>query len=210
MAKEAGCELERLRAEGEEDRIPYIKERAAIEIQRDVFSRLRHEVVDQLQNLVGNKGEIAYEKERISKLRELAEVGNKEITRLQYELEIERKALSMARAWAEDETKRVRENAVALERARDRWERNEIKVRQDSAEKQYTVDRADNLLEKLKEMATDVGGRSGDMIHKIILIISHMVSRLREWACKTRKQAEILREAAICRGVEKRAQKFKT
>ncbi|XP_029126404.1 uncharacterized protein LOC109795053 isoform X2 [Cajanus cajan] len=207
MAEEAICELERLRAEREEDIISLIKERAAIETQRDVFSSLRHEAEDQLQNLIGNRVEIAYEKERISKLRELAEVENKDITRLQYELEIERKALSMVRAWTEDEAKRVREHVVALDRARDRWERNEIKVVvdddicEDSAEEplsvQDTVDSADNLVDKLKEMAADVRGRSRDMIDKIIHIISHIVTRLREWACKTRKQTEELREAAI-------------
>ncbi|KAG4397898.1 hypothetical protein GLYMA_10G234000v4 [Glycine max] len=99
MAEEARCELERLRAEREEERISLIEERAAIESERNVFSRLKHEVEDQLQNLISDKVEIAYEKDRISKLRELAEVQNKEITQLQYELEVERKALSMASVW---------------------------------------------------------------------------------------------------------------
>ena len=97
MAKEATCELERLRAKREEDRISLIKERAAIESERVVFSRLRHETEDHLQNLMSEKDEIAHEKERISKLREVAENEEKEIKRVQYELEVERKALSMAR-----------------------------------------------------------------------------------------------------------------
>ncbi|TKY51312.1 hypothetical protein E2542_SST22823 [Spatholobus suberectus] len=215
LAEEARCELERLRAEREEDRISLRKERAAIESERDVFSRLRREVEDQLQNLISNKVEIAYEKERISKLRELAEVENEEITRLQYELEVERKALSMARAWAEDEAKRVSEHAVALERARDHWERNGIKVGVDNdsagvarlnTEEQFsvqgTVDRADNLLHKLKKLAADVGGKARDMIDQIMHIISQFVSRLREWACKTGEQAEELREAAISKAGE--------
>jgi hypothetical protein len=63
----------------------------------EVFSKLRNEVQDQLQSLISNKLEIAYEKERIKKLREQAEIENNEITRLQYDLEVERKALSMAR-----------------------------------------------------------------------------------------------------------------
>ncbi|KAL1357592.1 hypothetical protein AAHE18_05G265800 [Arachis hypogaea] len=105
MAEEAKLELERLRAERENENIALLKERAAIESEMEVFSRLRREVEDQLQSLMNNKVEIAYEKERINKLREEAEVENKEIARLQYELEVERKALSMARAWAEDEAK---------------------------------------------------------------------------------------------------------
>ncbi|KAH1139734.1 hypothetical protein GYH30_028894 [Glycine max] len=176
MAEEARCELERLRAEREEERISLIEERAAIESERNVFSRLKHEVEDQLQNLISDKVEIAYEKDRISKLRELAEVQNKEITQLQYELEVERKALSMARAWAEDEAKRVSEHTLALERARDSWERNESKAAVDDFHEdlagvtllnteeqlsvQDTVDRAENLLDKLKKMAVEVGGRA--------------------------------------------------
>ncbi|XP_027363915.1 uncharacterized protein LOC113871197 isoform X2 [Abrus precatorius] len=215
VAEEARCELERLRAEKEEDRLFLIKERAAIASERDVCSRLRHEMEDQLQNLMNNKVEIAYEKERISKLRELAEIENREITQLLYELEVERKALSMARAWAEDEAKRVSEHAEALEKARDHWERNRIKavdgedfreeksggVTWTNAEEQFsvqgTVDRADNLLDKLKKMAVGVGGRARDTIDKIIHTISQFVARLRECACKTGKQGEELREAAI-------------
>ena len=49
---------------------------------RDDFSRLRQEVENQLQNLMNNKLQIAYEKERISKLQGQAEVVNKEIAHL--------------------------------------------------------------------------------------------------------------------------------
>lgn len=121
------------------------------------------------------------------------------------------------RAWAEDEAKRVREHAEALERARDRWEGYGIKVVVDDdirdreeasagvtlpdAEDQFsiqgTVDRADNLLDKLKIMAADVRGKTRDTIDKIIHVISQLMSRLREWAEKAGKQAEELREVAI-------------
>jgi len=97
MAEEARLELERLRAEREKDNLALTKERAAIDSEMEVFSKLRHEAEDQLQILMNDKVEIAHEKERINKLREQAEVENKEIARLQYELEVERKALSMAR-----------------------------------------------------------------------------------------------------------------
>ncbi|CAJ1977036.1 unnamed protein product [Sphenostylis stenocarpa] len=149
-------------------------ERAAIESERNVFSKLKHEVEDHLQNLISDKVEIAYEKEKISKLRELTENEKKEITRLQYELEVERKALPIATACA-----------VALERARDHWGRNGIKVvdddfREDSAGEQFSVqevvDRGDSLLDKLKKMAAGIE---------------------RMGVCKTGKQAEELRETAI-------------
>ncbi|XP_057446177.1 uncharacterized protein LOC130738249 isoform X5 [Lotus japonicus] len=215
MAEETRLELERLRAEREEDNVALVKERAAIESEMEVFSKLRHEVQDELESLMNNKVEIAYEKERIRKLREQAEVENSEIARLQYELEVERKALSMARAWAEDEAKRVREQARALEEARDRWERHGIKVvvdddlrKEASAEvtwlnageqfsAQGTVGRAESLLDKLKKMGADIRGKSRDIIDKIIHIISLYISKMREWASKTGKQTEELGEAVI-------------
>lgn len=144
----------------------------------------------------------------------------------------------------------MRERAEALERARDRRKRHGIKVEVDddlrkeeafagvtllSAEEQLsiqgTVDRADNLLEKLKKMAGDVGGKTRDTIDKIMHIISQFILRLREWACKTGKQAENLGQVAISKagksahevqqsalefggamkgGVEKLTQKFKS
>ncbi|XP_014514023.1 uncharacterized protein LOC106772249 isoform X2 [Vigna radiata var. radiata] len=215
MAEQARLELERLRAEREEDNLALTKERAAIDSEMEVFSKLRHEVEDQLQILMNDKVEIAHEKERINKLREQAEVENKEIARLQYELEVERKALSMARAWAEDEAKRVREQAIALEEARDRWERHGIKVVVDddlrkeasagvtwlNASEQIsvqgTVDRAENLLDKLKLMASDIRGKSRDILDKIIHLVSQFISKLREWASRTGKQAEEFGEASI-------------
>ncbi|KAK7315060.1 hypothetical protein VNO77_33592 [Canavalia gladiata] len=220
MAEEARLELERLRTKREEDNIALTKERAAIESEMEVFSKLRHEVEDQLQNLMNDKVEIAHEKERINKLRELAEVENKEIARLQYELEVERKALSMARAWAEDEAKRVREQARALEEARDRWERQGIKVVVDddlrkeasagvtwlNASEQFsvqeTVDRAESLLDKLKHMAADIRGKSRDTIDKIIHMVSLFILKLREWASKTGKHAEEFGEATISKAAK--------
>ncbi|CAK8532427.1 unnamed protein product [Lathyrus sativus] len=217
MAEEAKLELETLKAQREDDSVALEKERTAIESEMQVFSKLRNEVQDQLQSLMNNKLEIAYEKERIKKLREQAEVENNEIAHLQYELEVERKALSMARTWAEDEAKRVREHARALEEARDRWEKHGIKVVVDEdlrklAEApaevtwlnmgeqhstQGSIDRAKSLLEKLKRMGADVRGKSRETIDKIILMISIFISNLKEWASKTKFQAEELRETAV-------------
>ncbi|XP_024029202.1 myosin-7B isoform X3 [Morus notabilis] len=220
MAEEARRELERLRAEREEDNIVLVKERAAIESEMEVLSRLRREVEEQLQSLMSNKVEISYEKERISKLRKEAEEESQEIERLQYELEVERKALSMARAWAEDEAKRAREQAKALDEARDRWERHGIKVvvdndlREESlagvtwvdASKQFSVDetisRAENLTDKLKAMAVDVRGKSRDILNRIIQKIALLIASLKEWASKAGKKAEDLRDTAISKASE--------
>ncbi|KAK9293281.1 hypothetical protein L1049_021273 [Liquidambar formosana] len=215
MAEEARHEVERLRAQREEDSIALMKERAAVESEMEVLSRLRREVEEQLQSLMSNKVQISYEKESISKLRKEAENENQEIARLQYELEVERKALSMARAWAEDEAKRAREQAKALEEARDRWERHGIKVVVDSdlqeeanagvtwlnAGNQFsvegTVSRAGNLVDKLKAMAADVRGKSRDIIDKIIQKILFLISILREWASEAGRQTGELKDAAI-------------
>ncbi|KAK4280339.1 hypothetical protein QN277_011974 [Acacia crassicarpa] len=220
MAEEATRELERLRAEREEENMALKKERSAIESEMEVYTRLRHEVEDQLQSLMNDKVGITYEKERVVKLREQAEVENKEIARLQYELEVERKALSMARTWAEDEAKRVREHARALEEARERWERHGIKVvvdddlRQEAAAEvtwlnagkqvtvEETVDRAENLMDKLKKMAAEVGGKSRDVIDRIVHLISLFISNLKQWASKTGKQAEEFGEVAAAKAAK--------
>lgn len=97
LAEEARREVERLRAEREEENIRLMKERAAVDSEMEVLSRLRREMEGQLQSLMTDKLEISYEKERMNKLRRDSENENQEISRLQYELEVERKALSMAR-----------------------------------------------------------------------------------------------------------------
>ena len=104
----------------------------------------------------------------------------------------------MDRAWAEDEAKRVREQAIALEEARDRWERHGIKVVVDDdlrkeasagvtwlnaseqVSVQGTVDRAESLLDKLKQMAADIRGKSRDTLHKIIHVASPLILKLSE------------------------------
>ncbi|KAJ6889504.1 hypothetical protein NC652_030308 [Populus alba x Populus x berolinensis] len=216
MAEEARCELETLRAEREKDDIALMKERAAIESEMEVLSKLRRELEEQLQSLLSNKVEISYEKQRISKLEKEAESEKQEISRLQYDLEVERKALSMARAWAEDEAKRAREQAKALEEARYRWEKHGIKVVVDSdlneesstgvtwltAGKQVssvegTVNRAENLVDRLKLMADDIRGRSRVVLDKIIEKILVLISVLKEWIVEACARTKELKEATI-------------
>lgn len=50
-----------------------------------------------MQTIMSNKVEILYEKEKLSKLLTDVENENQEIARLLHELEVERKALSIAR-----------------------------------------------------------------------------------------------------------------
>lgn len=215
LAEEARKELERLREEREKDGIALMKERAAVESEMEVLSKLRREVEEKMESLLSNKVEVSYEKERLGKLLKEAEFENQEIARLQHELEIERKALSMARAWAEDEAKRAREQAKVLEVARDRWEKHGIKVVVDNdlreeedngvtwldASKQFSVEKsinkAENLLEKLKAMAADVKGKAKITISKIIEIINFWIVILKEWASKLTKQGLEFKDASV-------------
>lgn len=121
----------------------------------------------------------------------------------------------LSRAWAEDEAKRAREQAKALEEARDRWERHGIKVvvdddlREESlagvtwleASKQVsvegTVSRAQNLMNKLKAMTADIREKSRDVIDRIIQKIALLISKLKEWASEAGMKTEKLRDTAI-------------
>ncbi|KAF9672029.1 hypothetical protein SADUNF_Sadunf12G0111900 [Salix dunnii] len=216
MAEEARCELETLRAEREKDDVALMKERAAIESEMEVLSKLRRELEEQLQSLLSNKVEISYEKERISKLQKEAESEKQEISRLQYDLEVERKALSMARAWAQDEAKRAREQAKALEEARYRWEKHGIKVVVDSeldeesstgvtwltAGKQVssaegTVNRSENLVDRLKLMADNIRESSRVVLDKIIQKIQVFISVMKEWIAEACARTKELKETTI-------------
>ncbi|XP_042048895.1 uncharacterized protein LOC121794681 isoform X2 [Salvia splendens] len=200
LAEEARREVERLSAAREEESLSLMKERAAVDSELEIFSRLRREVEEQLQVLMTDKMETSYEKERLNKLRRDAEKESQELTRLQYELEVERKALSMARAWAEDEAKKARAQAKALDEARERWEQQGIKVVVDNdlreeaeagdtwiaAGKQFSVEesieRSENLVDKLKKMADEVRVKSKETITKIIEMIVEFISSLKKKA----------------------------
>ncbi|KAL2527319.1 S-layer-like proteiny domain [Abeliophyllum distichum] len=214
LAEEARRELERLKAEREKENLTLMKERAAADSEMEVLSKLRREVEEQLQTLMSNKFEISYEKERLIKLRRDAETENQEISRLQYELEVERKALSMARAWAEDEAKRAREQLKVLEEARERWEKQGLKVVVDNDLREEedagvtwlatgkqlsvegTVERSENLVDKLRAMADEVRGKLKDTINKIIEKILVLISILKEKCLKMGSRAGEIKDAA--------------
>ena len=119
------------------------------------------------------------------------------------------------RAWAEDEAKRAREQAKVLEEARYHWERHGIKVVVDddlreeenagvtwlTAGKEFsvegTVNRAENLVDKLKAMAADVRGKSRDTIDKVIQKILFLISSLKEWTLDVAKRTGELKDAAM-------------
>uniref|UniRef100_A0ACD6AQ20 Uncharacterized protein n=1 Tax=Avena sativa TaxID=4498 RepID=A0ACD6AQ20_AVESA len=204
LAEEARIELDRLRAEREEEKNALVKGRAAVESEIEVLSKLRSEVEEQLQNVLSKKVEISFEKNRIEKLQKEIENENQAAVQLQYELEVERKALSMARAWAEDEAKKAREHARALEEARNQWERQGIKVVVErdleddasagvtwaNAGKEHPVDeainRAESLLEKLKSFYAEIKVRSRGALEMVMQRVRSFISSLKERAAEAR------------------------
>ncbi|KAD1196179.1 hypothetical protein E3N88_43165 [Mikania micrantha] len=213
LAEETRQELDRLKAEQEEQNIKLMKERAAVDSQMEVLSKLRREAEEELQEIMSNKVEISYEKERINKLRTDAEIENQEIIRLQYELEVERKALAMARSWAEDEAKRAREQAKVVEDARNKWESQGIKVIVDkdlrddesvtwvNAQKKLSVEetktRAERLVDQLKSMAASVEGKSKQIINTVIEKVLFYISQLKELGSKTVNRVSGVKDGVI-------------
>ncbi|KAJ1702330.1 hypothetical protein LUZ63_002109 [Rhynchospora breviuscula] len=128
LAEEARLELTKLKVEREEEDNTIAMGRAAVESEMEVLLKLKHEMEKELEGVMSKKMEVSFERERINKLRQEIENENQSITQLKYDLEVERKALAMARAWAEEEAKRAREQARALEEARSHWEQRGIKV----------------------------------------------------------------------------------
>lgn len=60
-----------------------------------------------------------------------------------------------------------------------------------------TVNRAENLVDKLKVMAVGVREKSRGTLDRIIQKIALLISNLKEWASKAGKKAEDLRDTAI-------------
>ncbi|XP_068639919.1 uncharacterized protein [Aristolochia californica] len=220
LAEEARQESSRLRAEREEQKNAVTRSRASVESEIEVLSRLRCELEEQLESLMYSKAEVVAEKERINKLRKEGESENKVIAQLQYELEVERKALSMARAWAEDEARRAREQAKALEEARGRWESLGLKVvveddlrgdipgdtwinaGESSESEKIVIDnkittRAENLVAKLKVVAGEIKLKSSGIIENIIQKIEASISSLRHRAAEAAMKAGELQGVII-------------
>jgi len=111
----------------------------------------------------------------------------------------------------------VQEHAKALEEARERWERQGIKVvvdedlrKEASADATWpnvreqisveeTVERAENLTDKLKVLAGKVEGHSKEIINKIIERIQLQISVLKEWISKAGKQTTEFGEVAVAK-----------
>lgn len=133
----------------------------------------------------------------------------------------------MCRSWAEDEAKRAREQAKALDEARDHWKQQGLKVVVDddlreeaeagdtwiAAGKQSSVEesiaRSENLVDNLKKMADEVRGRSKDTITKIIEMIALFISNLKKKAVELKDSAKTRWDSSL-RGVQNNSAGFTT
>ncbi|WVZ61382.1 hypothetical protein U9M48_011267 [Paspalum notatum var. saurae] len=201
LAEEARMELDRLRAEREEEKNILFRGRAAVESEMEVLSKLRSEVEEQLQSVLSKKVEVSFEKSRIEKLQKEIENENSAVVQLQYELEVERKAL----AWAEEEAKKAREHARALEEARNQWVRQGIKVvveggLEDDASAEVTwakagkehpvdeaINRAESLLEKLKSMAAEMKVQSREALERMMQHVRSFIASLKQRTADARQ-----------------------
>ena len=102
-----------------------------------------------------------------------------------------------------------------MEEARDRWERQGIKVVVDedlreeanvgvtwlNAGDQFsvegTVSRAETLVEQLKAMTIDVRGKAKDTISRIIHKVLSLISVLKEWTSGAIQRGEELKDTAL-------------
>lgn len=128
LAEDVRSELERIKGEREEERYSLLKERAALDSEREFLSKLRHELEEQLQIFLTNKLEISNERDQVARLLKEAENDKYSLVQIRSEVEVEKKALALARAWVEEEATKARAHARVLQEARDKWEKEGIQV----------------------------------------------------------------------------------
>lgn len=124
----------------------------------------------------------------------------------------------MLRSWAEEEAKRAREQGRALEQARKQWEANGLRVVVDKDLQETSIreteqsvllngverssieetdERSKTLMDKLKEMAGTVGGKSREVIFIVMEKIRLWITILKEYTENLGKRAGEMRDAAI-------------
>lgn len=128
LAEDVRSELERIKGEREEERYSLLKERAALDSEREFLSKLRHELEEQLQVFLTNKLEMSNERDQVDRLLKEAENDKYALDQIRSEVEVEKKALALARAWVEEEATKARAHARVLQEARAKWEKEGIQV----------------------------------------------------------------------------------
>jgi uncharacterized protein with GYD domain len=131
---------------------------------------------------------------------------------------------NLTRAWAEEEAKKAREHARALEEARNQWERQGIRVvvegelKDDAsagvtwanAGKENAVDesinRAEALLEKLQTMSGEMEVRSQGAVERVMQHVRSFIAILKQQAADARQWCTEFGACAASRANEVSAQ----
>lgn len=97
LVESTRAELEQVKAEREHEKYSLLKERAALDSQKEILSSARIEIEQQQLALSNAKLEVAFQREQADKLRAEAEDEKALISKVRSELEIEKNALILAR-----------------------------------------------------------------------------------------------------------------
>lgn len=91
------ADLEKVKAERDEERYSLLKDRATIDSEKGILHDLRLQVDEHLQELAKVRAQLAGEKERIEKLRVEREQELETVSKLKAELEVDKRALTLVR-----------------------------------------------------------------------------------------------------------------
>lgn len=99
----------------------YHKQRAAIESERKLLSRLREGLVEQGRLLSMDLRSMQLEKPRLEKLKDYAKKQKHDLQGVRLKLEAEMRAVASARMWTEDEARRALAYGNMLMESKKRW-----------------------------------------------------------------------------------------
>ncbi|GLJ05087.1 hypothetical protein SUGI_0010720 [Cryptomeria japonica] len=131
LAEEARLELEKIKAQRDEEKYSLLKKEAAVDAEVEFLRTLKDELEKQYQTISTKRAEMSLKKNEIDKLRDEAEDIKIALDMAKAEVEIEKEALALARAWAEEEARNARAYAKELQEAREKWERQGIQIQVD-------------------------------------------------------------------------------
>eukprot|EP00250_Pteridium_aquilinum_P011284 c19965_g1_i2 orf=664-2889(-) len=220
LVEKLQAELEQVKTDWEEEKYALLKERAALDSEKEILSNTRREVEQQALLLSNAKLELSFQREQVDKLHTEAEEERAMTSKIRSELEVEKNALTLARAWAEEEARRALVHSKLLEQVRARWEYQGVQVHVDkeldevnipgpswrysedfhsrSSPMDRLVTKSKDTINSLVTKSTDIGHVLKDALlrffHFIVLICQAIRTRSTELA---RGLREKLHEAKI-------------
>lgn len=95
--EELRAEFERMKSERDAEKGVLLKDKAAVESEKELLGHLKEQVDEQLQALTTREMQVSIEQDRLENLRSTCEGHEEELSRVIFELEVEKKALMQAR-----------------------------------------------------------------------------------------------------------------